>query len=75
VQPANVAPAHAPVVPTYRFYGFGRYHTPRGESGRLDYSTKISDPVGITAFWQPFDGGICYLTADHKLHLLLGAKE
>jgi len=75
VQPANVAPVRPPIVPAYRFYGFGRYHTPRGESGRLDYNTRIADPAGITANWQAFDGGICYLTADHKLHMLMGARE
>lgn len=74
--PGQPAPApKATISPTYRLYGFGRYHTARGESGRLDYDLKINDPAGITPSWQALDGGICYLTADHKVHVLLGAKQ
>ena len=73
--PAQPAPA-APPPPriSCELYAFGRYQTNHGESGRLDYQVKIADPSGVMPAWQPFDGGICYLSADHKLHILMGAK-
>ena len=73
----NGAPAAAPpqVRSSCELYIFGRYQTPHGESGRLDYQVKIADPSGITTSWQAFAGGLCYLTADHQLHLLLGASK
>ena len=72
-------PAPPPAVPppprlAVQLSAFGRYTTSHGEGTRLDYQLKIEDPAGITAEWQGFDGGICYRTADRKLHLLLGAK-
>ena len=45
-----------------------------GEGARLDYPLKVEDAAGVTDDWQAFEGGICYRTADRKLHLLLGAK-
>jgi hypothetical protein len=69
--PANQQPA---VSPSYTIYAFSRSERNGRESGRLDYSTPISDPAGITSAWQAMDGGLAYLTADHKLHMLIGAK-
>ena len=79
-QPApNPAAGQAQPQPAVRqngvLYAFGRYQLAHGEGTRLDYQIKIADPAGITNAWQPFDGGICYLTADHKLHMMLGAKQ
>ena len=74
---AAAAPvAQAPAVsPVYTLYGFSRALRNGKESGRLDYSAPINDPAGITPAWQPMDGGLCYLSADHKLHMLLGARK
>jgi hypothetical protein len=43
------------------------------ESGILDYDVKIIDTAGITPSWQSIDGGLCYVTADNKLHILRGS--
>lgn len=70
---AQPAPA-ATVSPSYTIYAFSRASKNGKESGRLDYSTPVTDPAGITTSWQAFDGGLAYLSADHKLHLLMGGK-
>lgn len=78
--PANAPPAPDAVTevskrPWVEVAAFGRYRTARGgEGARLDYPLKVEDKAGVTDDWQAFDGGICYRTADRKLHLLLGAK-
>ena len=33
----------------------------------------MTDPAGITPMWQAADAGFYYVTADDKLHMLLGA--
>lgn len=73
------AAAPAPQVavsPTWNLYAFRRQIIASGkESGVMDYNVPITDAAGITSDWQPMDGGLAYLSADHKLHMLLGAKE
>ncbi len=44
------------------------------ETGLWLYKHKLSDPSGIVQV-QPVEGGFYYLTADHKLHLLQGARD
>jgi outer membrane protein assembly factor BamB/tetratricopeptide (TPR) repeat protein len=64
--------------PLYSLRAIGLYPAPteKGEeSGRLDYPVQIKDPGVLTGDWQGFNGGFCYLTADHKLHMLMGAAE
>lgn len=69
------APVAAPATrTTVQLSAFGRYATSHGEGTRLDYQLKIDSPAGITPEWQGFEGGLCYRTADRKLHFLLGAK-
>jgi outer membrane protein assembly factor BamB len=70
---APVAPPPAPPRQSLQLSAFGRYSTSHGEGTRLDYQQKVQDAAGITAEWQGFDGGVCYRTADRKLHLLQGA--
>ena len=64
----------AAVSPTYTLYAFSRAEKNGRESGRLDYSTNIANPASITTSWQPMDGGLAYLSADRKMHILIGAK-
>jgi outer membrane protein assembly factor BamB len=73
-QPPPASPAPIPPRPAMQLSAFGRYSTTHGEGTRLDYQLKIENASGITPEWQGFDGGLCYRTADRKLHLLLGAK-
>jgi outer membrane protein assembly factor BamB/tetratricopeptide (TPR) repeat protein len=77
--PAGAAAPQAPAVavsPTWNLYAFRRQIINGGkESGVMDYSLPITDPAGITSTWQPMDGGLAYLSADKKLHMLLGAKQ
>jgi hypothetical protein len=75
--PAPAVPrAEQPAIsPSYMMYAFSRKPQNGRESGRLDYSTSISSPAGITSSWQPMEGGLVYVTADHKLHMLIGARE
>jgi outer membrane protein assembly factor BamB/tetratricopeptide (TPR) repeat protein len=44
------------------------------ESGRREYDHLIKSPAKIKA-WQAVEGGIYYLTADDKLHFLMGNKK
>jgi hypothetical protein len=75
-QPPVVAAPPTPVVaPTWNVYAFRRQTNGGKESGRLDYDVPVTDASGITSSWQPMDGGLVYLSADHKLHLLLGTKN
>ncbi|HXE53014.1 MAG TPA: PQQ-binding-like beta-propeller repeat protein, partial [Tepidisphaeraceae bacterium] len=76
--PANAAAVPQPPAaprPSCSVYIYGRYQLKSGESTKLDYEIRLANPAGITNTWQSFDGGVCYLTGDHKLHLLLGTKE
>src|SRR5207248_8994276 len=79
VGPVNNAAAPPPPVSNlYRLHAVGRYAVSEknpAESGRLDHVKDVSDPAGITPSWQPADGGFYYLTADHKLHMLLVARS
>jgi hypothetical protein len=34
----------------------------------------IAEPAGITQ-WQAVDGGVYYVSGDHKLHFLRGSRE
>ena len=68
------APPAPQVLPEYRLFAFDRSPTKTGESGRLDYDVKIADPAGVLSSWQAVDGGVYYLTADRKLHMLAGAQ-
>ncbi|HWE04983.1 MAG TPA: PQQ-binding-like beta-propeller repeat protein [Tepidisphaeraceae bacterium] len=43
------------------------------ESGLLGFDVRIADAAGIAPTWQAIDGGLCYLTADNKLHILRGS--
>jgi hypothetical protein len=87
VQPALPEPGQQPVnvnnpvaerpSTTYRLHVYGLYAVSEknpAQSGRLDYVKEISDPAGITANWQPIDGGFAYQTADGKVKMLLGAE-
>ena len=46
--------------------------------GRLrdhpDHAPAYIDPAGTVA-WQPVEGGLAYLSADHTLHVLRGAGD
>ena len=48
--------------------------TTSDESGRTDYYPVI-DTGALAGSWQGVDGGFCYLAADHKLHMLMGAAD
>jgi hypothetical protein len=73
--PAAPQPA-ATISPTWNLYAFRRQILGNGkESGVMDYSLPITDPAGITATFQPMAGGLAYLSADHTLHMLMGAKK
>jgi outer membrane protein assembly factor BamB/tetratricopeptide (TPR) repeat protein len=70
---ANNAPA-----PGYTVYLFRRTSisaTNPAESGVLDYQLHIADPAGILPTWQAVDGGLYFVTADNKLHMLKGIGE
>ena len=70
------APPPQPVTaPTWNLYAFRREVKKGKEAGLLDYDLPITDPAGITSSWQPIDGGLIYLSADRKLHMLLGRKN
>ena len=43
-------------------------------AGRMVGVDALLDPAGITANWQPIDGGFAYQTADGKVKMLLGAE-
>jgi hypothetical protein len=67
--------------PSLGIYAFARYPSASGtESGRCDFtplaqpSCAISEPTAIESA-EGIDGGVCYLTADNKLHLLRGAAQ
>ena len=62
-------------APKWTLYAFRRQSTTDREPGLLDYDLPITDPAGITSHWQPMEGGLAFLSADHKLHMLMGAKE
>lgn len=81
---APIAVAQSPVMakpppqvtaPTWHLYAFRRESTNGKEPGLLDFDVPITDAAGISSSWQPIDGGLVYLTADRKLHMLLGAKK
>ena len=73
--PAGAVAAQPPALnPAYTLYAFSRATFKGRETGRLDYNTTISDSTGITGSWQAMDGGLAFVTGDHKLHYLLGAK-
>lgn len=75
-QPPAVASAPAPVTEaTWTLYAFRRESTTAREPGLLDYDLPLKDPAGITSIWQPLQGGLAYLSADRKVHMLMGAKE
>ena len=75
-QPPAVATPPPPVTATtWTLYAFRRESNSAKEPGLLDYDLPITDPAGITSDWQPIDGGLAYLSADRKLHMLMGAKE
>jgi outer membrane protein assembly factor BamB/tetratricopeptide (TPR) repeat protein len=75
-QPPVVALPPQPVVaPTWNIYAFRREIVKGKEAGVLDYDLPVTDPAGITSSWQAIDGGLIYLSADHKLHMLLGTKN
>ncbi|HEX4795155.1 MAG TPA: PQQ-binding-like beta-propeller repeat protein [Humisphaera sp.] len=77
-QPANLPPVPAAAktpIPAYDLKFFRRTAisaTDPAESGRLDFEFTVRDPAGILPTWQPVTGGLCYVTADNKLHLLRG---
>jgi hypothetical protein len=74
---ANANPAPAKPSPMYRLHVYGIYPVSEknpAQSGRLDYVKEVTDPAGITANWQPIDGGFAYQTADGKVKMLLGAR-
>jgi len=74
---ANPNAAPAKPSPMYRLHLYGTYPVSDknpAQSGRLDYVKEVTDPAGITANWQPIDGGFAYQTADGKVKLLLGAR-
>lgn len=74
--PAGNPPPKPALSPDYILYAYSRAIIVKGhESGTLDYNPTIKDPGGITADWQPMNGGLVYLSGDHKLHMLLGAKQ
>jgi hypothetical protein len=76
---ANAQPNAAPQQPalsrTYTVYAFSRLLKNGKESGRLDYSAAVTDQAGITTSWQAIEGGLVYLSNDHKLHMLMGAGK
>jgi len=41
------------------------------ESGKLDHLFQVAGNI-VNEQWQPVDGGLAYLTADRKLHILRG---
>jgi len=43
------------------------------ESGEMDYAMTIQDATGVLG-WRGVDGGLLYLTGNHQLHFLRGAK-
>ena len=46
----------------------------RKKGGKVDYKQTITEQAGIVA-WQAVEGGIYYLSEDHKLHLFRGTRE
>jgi outer membrane protein assembly factor BamB len=47
------------------------------QSGLLVYGrdrTEINEPAGITQ-WQAVQGGVCYVTADERLHMMRGHRK
>jgi outer membrane protein assembly factor BamB len=63
-------------APKYVIRAIGLYPaspTTTEESGRTDVVHPVTDPGLLTGDWQGVDGGFYYLTADHKLHMLMGA--
>jgi hypothetical protein len=73
--PVVVTPPQPVVAPTWNLYAFRREIVKGKEAGVLDYDLPVTDPAGITSSWQAIEGGLIYLSADHKLHMLLGAKN
>jgi outer membrane protein assembly factor BamB len=73
--PVIAAPPQPVTAPTWNLYAFRREVKKGKEAGLLDYDLPITDPAGITSSWQPIDGGLIYLSADRKLHMLLGRKN
>ena len=48
--------------------------TPGVEGGKLEQTHDLAEPAGIIA-WQAVEGGLYYLSGDHNLHFLRGARE
>ena len=48
--------------------------TPGVEGGKLEQTHDLAEPAGIIA-WQAVEGGLYYLSGDHTLHFLRGARE
>ena len=48
--------------------------TPGFEGGKLEQTYDLTEPAGITG-WQAVEGGLYYLSGDHNLHFLRGARE
>jgi hypothetical protein len=75
VRKADVLNGNA--TPVYRLNFFSRAKDPNAaarETGKFEYSVDVADPTGVVQ-WQPVDGGIYYLTGEHKLHFLRGARK
>lgn len=60
-------------APIKKLHCFNREEFAAGESGLRVHAPVINDPAGIVQ-WQAVEGGFCYLSADHNLHTLLGAR-
>ena len=58
-----------------RFYLRNRpgEHSPF-EHGNITHVYDVAEPAGISA-WQAVEGGVYYLSGDHRLHFLRGTRE
>jgi hypothetical protein len=77
-EPAAKRPAENGATPSqlYRVHLFSRAKTktdPPIEVGKYEYWYDLTDPSGVSN-WQAVDGGLYYLTGDHKLHFLRGTR-
>ena len=64
-----------PTSKAFRILAYSRMVLPNGhESGVAAYDFPINSPTGISAY-QGADGGLFYLTGDHKLYFLKGARQ
>ena len=75
-EPGGRQLAAANPVPAFQLRFYSRMKikgSDSGESGKIEQMETISDPTGVV-HWQAAEGGIYYLSNNHRLHFVRGSR-